>query len=178
MEEKNATEKDRLEKVFVNDLKNRIVETSKYIQTAKGTTDFAFMFIPHEAIYYDLLINKIGSVSDDTDNLIQRAANKYKVIIISPTSFYAYLQTVVQGLKMMEMEEKTKDIVKRIGELVKHWKAYEDYHNKLGNNLKTVVNQYSLSSGELKKVDKDVLRITGTSAGLDPILVEKPELEE
>jgi DNA recombination protein RmuC len=72
----------RLEKLFVNDLKNRITETSKYIRPEKGTMDFAFMFIPHEAIYYDLIVNKIGSSGDDTESLIQRAAQKYKVIIV------------------------------------------------------------------------------------------------
>lgn len=177
-EEKNEAEKVRLEKLFVADLKNRITETSKYIRPSEGTMDFAFMFIPHEAIYYDLLVNKIGAITEDTDNLIQRAANKYKVIIVSPTSFLAYLQTVLQGLKAMQIEETAKDIVQRVGELGKHLKAYEEYHNKLGNNLATVVNQYVSSSKELKKVDKDVMRITGSTAGLDPVLVDKPDLEE
>jgi DNA recombination protein RmuC len=177
-EEKNEAEKIRLEKLFVNDLKLRIQETSKYIRPSEGTMDFAFMFIPHEAIYYDLLVNKIGAITEDTDNLIQRAANKFKVIIVSPTSFLAYLQTVLQGLKAMQIEETAKDIVVRVGELGKHLKTYEEYHNKLGNNLATVVNQYVFSSKELKKVDKDVLRITGTAVGMDPILVERPELVE
>lgn len=177
-EEKNDAEKARLEKLFVNDLKNRIVETSKYIRPGEGTMEFAFMFIPHEAIYYDLLVNKVGAVTEETDNLIQRAANKYKVIIVSPTSFLAYLQTVLQGLKAMQIEETAKDIIQRVGELGKHLKTYEEYHNKLGNNLATVVNQYMYSSKELKKVDKDVLRITGTAVGLEPVAVEKPELED
>lgn len=177
-QEKNEAEKIRLEKLFVGDLKNRITETSKYIRPSEGTMDFAFMFIPHEAIYYDLLVNKIGAITEDTDNLIQRAANKYKVIIVSPTSFLAYLQTVLQGLKAMQIEETAKDIVQRVGELGKHLKAYEEYHNKLGNNLATVVNQYMYSSKELKKVDKDVMRITGTTIGLDPVLVEKPDVDE
>jgi DNA recombination protein RmuC len=177
-EEKNEVEKIRLEKLFVNDLKLRIQETSKYIRPSEGTMDFAFMFIPHEAIYYDLLVNKVGAITEDTDNLIQRAANKYKVIIVSPTSFLAYLQTVLQGLKALQIEETAKDIVQRVGELGKHLKTYEEYHNKLGNNLATVVNQYMYSSKELKKVDKDVLRITGTAAGLDPVLVEKPDITE
>jgi DNA recombination protein RmuC len=178
VEEKNEQEKLRLEKLFVGDLKLRIQETSKYIRPNEGTMEFAFMFIPHEAIYYDLLINKIGAVTEDTDNLIQRAANKYKVIIVSPTSFLAYLQTVLQGLKSMQIEETAKDIIQRVGELGKHLKAYEEYHNKLGNNLATVVNQYIGASKELKKVDKDVLRITGTAAGLEPVLIEKPDLTE
>lgn len=172
-EERDVATREKLQKIFENDLKLRIQETAKYIRPAEGTMDFAFMFIPHEAIYYDLLVNKVGTGEDE--NLIQRAASKYKVIIVSPTSFLAYLQTVLQGLKAMQIEETAKDIIARVSDLGKHLKSYEDYHNKLGNNLKTVVNQYVLSSKELKKVDKDVVRITGTSAGIDPLLIEKIE---
>ncbi|MEI6842899.1 MAG: DNA recombination protein RmuC [bacterium] len=177
-EAKDPSEKDRLEKLFMNDLKLRITETSKYIRPDEGTMDFAFMFIPHEAIYYDLLINKIGAVSEDTENLIQRAAGKYKVIIVSPTSFLAYLQTVLQGLKAMQIEETAKDIIKRVGELSTHLKSYEEYHNKLGNSLETVVNHFNKSSKEFKKIDKDVVRISGTAVGIETVVLEKPELEE
>jgi DNA recombination protein RmuC len=177
VEEQDPLQKERLEKAFVNDLKNRITETSKYIQPSKNTMEFAFMFIPHEAIYYDLLINKVGALKDESENLIQRAASKYKVIIVSPTSFLAYLQTVLQGLKAMQIEESAKDIVKRVDELGKHLKGYEEYHNKLGTSLNTVFNHYTNSSKELKKVDKDVMRISGTSAGIETIALLR-EVEE
>ncbi len=178
IEATDKTEKDRLEKVFVGDLKNRITETAKYIKPEEGTMDFAFMFIPHEAIYYDLLINKVGAISEDDENLIQRAASKYKVIIVSPTSFLAYLQTVLQGLRALAIEDTAKDIIKRVEELGKHLKSYEEYHSKLGTSLATVVNHYTASGKEFKKLDKDVLRITGESAGLETFTIEKPhELE-
>ena len=128
VEERDAVEKKRLEAIFVGDLKNRITETAKYIQPTKGTTDFAFMFIPHEAIYYDLLTNKVGALaSEENENLIQRAAGKYKVIITSPTSFLAYLQTVLQGLKALKIEESAKEIIKKVEDLGKHLKSYEKY---------------------------------------------------
>ncbi len=174
-EAENTGDKDRLEKLFLNDLKNRIVETSKYIQPMENTMDFAFMFIPHEAIYYDLLVNKIGSSVEENDNLIQRAASKYKVVIVSPTSFLAYLQTVLQGLKAMQIEESAKEIQKQVGELGRHLKSYEDYHDKMGKNLGTVVNQYNLSNKEFKKIDKDVMRISGEAINLELIEVEKPK---
>lgn len=177
-ETNDKAEKEKYEKIFVNDLKNRITETSKYIRPSENTMDFAFMFIPHEAIYYDLIINKIGAISEDTENLIQRAAQKYKVIIVSPTSFLAYLQTVLQGLKAMQIEESAKDIVKRVEELGKHLKSYEEYHGKLGSSLSTVINHYNGSSKELKKVDKDVLRITGSSPNIEIELLDKPSSEE
>lgn len=179
IEEPNDAEKKKLETIFVNDLKNRIVETSKYIKPNEGTTDFAFMFIPHEAIYYDLITNKIGGLKDEeNETLIQRASGKYKVIITSPTSFLAYLQTVLQGLKAMQIEESAKEIIKRVEELGKHLKSYDEYHTKLGASLSTVVNHYNASGKELKKIDKDVLRIAGASPELSPLFIEKPNSEE
>lgn len=177
VEEKDPVEKERLEKMFVNDLKNRIVETSKYIQPGQGTMDFAFMFIPHEAIYYDLIVNKIGALKEDSESLIQRAASKYHVLIVSPTSFLAYLQTVLQGLNALHIEEKAVEIIKRVEELGRHLKSYEEYYAKLGNSLSTTINHYNSGYKELGKVDKDVLRITGTGIGLDSLTLDKPSVE-
>jgi len=177
VEERNPAEKKKLETIFVNDLKNRITETSKYIQPREGTTDFAFMFIPHEAIYYDLLTNKVGA-GDENENLIQRAAGKYKVVIVSPTSFLAYLQTVLQGLKAMQIEESAKEIIKKVEDLGKHLKSYDEYHAKLGNALNTVVNHYNTSNKELRKIDKDVLHIAGSSPELSSIQIDKPKIED
>ncbi|MEK7661903.1 MAG: DNA recombination protein RmuC [Patescibacteria group bacterium] len=176
VEERNPAEKERLGKLFESDLKNRIVETSKYIQPSMGTMDFAFMFIPHEAIYYDLLVGKVGIQTEE--NLIQRAASKYKVIIVSPTSFLAYLQTVLQGLKALEIEDKVQDVIKRVGELMKHLMTYEGYFNKVGNAISTTVNQYNLASKELKKVDKDILKITGKSPEIETSVLERPRVYE
>jgi len=167
-------ERTTYEKAFVNDLKNRIKETSKYIRPEEGTMDFAFMFIPHEAIYYDLLVNKIGEVGEDTESLLQRAATKWRVIIVSPTSFTAYLQTVLQGLRALKIEEEAKEIGKRVQELGRHLAMYEEKHNSVGKHLETVVNQYNLSSKEFKKIDKDVLRITGDGVGVNPLMIDKP----
>ncbi len=169
-------EKPALAKAFVNDLKLRIQETAKYIRPEEKTMDFAFMFIPSEGIYYDLLTNQVGGGEDE--NLIQRAASKYKVIIVSPTSFLAYLQTVLQGLKALQIEQRAEEIQKRVGELGKHLQSYSDYHQKLGKSLSTTVNHFNAGSKELGKIDKDVLRITGESAGIATELLDKPEGEE
>ncbi|MCC7356340.1 MAG: DNA recombination protein RmuC [Candidatus Doudnabacteria bacterium] len=177
-EAQDPAEKERLKKVFENDLKLRITETAKYILPNEGTMDFAFMFIPHEAIYYDLLTNKVGGTSGEDENLIYRAQSKYKVVIVSPTSFLAYLQTVLQGLKAMQIEETAKDIIKNVEQLGKHLKSYEDYNTKLGNAISTTVNQYNLAGKEYKKIDKDILRITGDALQIETITLEKPEKDE
>jgi DNA recombination protein RmuC len=178
IDERNPAEREKLEKLLINDLKERIKETAKYIRPEEGTMDFAFMFIPHEAIYYDLLINKIGMIGEDTENIVQRAASKYHVIIVSPTSFLAYLQTVLQGLKALQIEEQAKEIRIRVGDIGRHLSAYDSYFKGIGKNLGTTVNQYNLASKELSKIDKDVLRITGTSSQIEPALLEKPEASD
>jgi len=168
----DGQDKVNFEKTFVNDLKLRITETAKYIRPSEGTMDFAFMFIPHEGIYYDLLSNRVGA---GEENLIQRAAGKYKVIIVSPTSFLAYLQTVLQGLKALEIEEKAQDIIKNVEKLRGHIDKYEDYYNKLGTALGTTVNHYNAGYKELGKVDKDILKITGETAGVEIMTLDKPQ---
>lgn len=175
IEAKDPLEKEQLERAFVNDLKMRIQETAKYIRPTERTTDFAFMFIPSEGIYYELLSNSVGG---GEENLIQRSAGKYKVIIVSPTSFLAYLQTVLQGLKAMEIEEKAENIIKNVEKLGTHIAKYEDYYQKLGNTLATTVNHYNAGYKELGKIDKDVTRITGESVGVDTLVLDKPTRTE
>lgn len=174
--EKDSLERERLEKLFKSDLKNRIDETAKYVKPSENTMDFAFMFIPHEAIYYDLLVAEVGGIKINTRDLIEYAFRDKRVLIVSPTSFLAFLQTVLQGLRALQIEDTAKDIVKRVEELGKHLKSYEEYYNKMGNSLSTVVNQYSLAGKEFKKIDKDIMRITGNSINIEPIVLEKPNV--
>lgn len=176
VQSRDEVEKIALGKAFVNDLKERIKETAKYITPGFKTTDFAFMFIPHEGIYYDLLSNSAAFGSED--NLLQRAAGTYKVIIVSPTSFLAYLQTVLQGLKAMEIEEKAQDIVKNVNKLQTHWSKYEEVYMKLGRSLETTVNHFNTGYKELGKIDKDVFKISGESIGIEVLALEKPTREE
>jgi len=180
LETKDEIERTRLEAAFRDDLKNRIDETAKYIKPGEKTTDFAFMFIPSEAVYYDLLINKIGAVKSNTRDLIQYAAGEKKVMIVSPTTFLAYLQTVLQGLKALQIEESAKEIVKRVGELMRHLSSYDNYFKKLGTHLGTTVNMYNTAYKEFGKIDKDILKISGKATDIEPMALEKPkeEIEE
>ena len=178
LEAKTDEEKGRFEEAFKSDLKKRIDETSKYIKPNEGTMDFAFMFIPAEAIYYDLLINRIGTVKSNTRDLVEYAMGEKHVVIVSPTSFLAYLQTVLQGLKALQIEESAKEIGKRVEELGRHLGSYETYMKKLGTHLGTSVNMYNSAYKELGKIDKDVLRITKEAVGIEPKFLEGPESEE
>lgn len=177
-QEQDKHRREKLEKDFKMDLKNRIDETSKYIRAEEQTTDFAFMFMPAEGIYYNLLIYNVGTVEMNAQDLIEYAFKKH-VIIVSPTSFFAYLETVLQGLKALRMEESVKEIVMNVGELGRHLNSYESYMGKLGTHIGTTVSMYNQASKEYKKIDKDVYKITGSDVGGDfePALLEKPVQE-
>lgn len=159
------------------DLKGRIDETAKYIRPEEGTMDFAFMFIPSESLYYDLLINNVGSGGSSRD-LIEYAFRDRRVIIVSPTSFLAYLQTVLQGLRSLQIEEQARDIQVRVGLLGVHIKKFDELLGKMGKSLSTTVNHYNSSYKELSKIDKDVVKISGTDSKIDPLLVDRPQQED
>lgn len=178
VEETDKTKRESLAKLFKSDLKNRIDETAKYIRASEDTMDFAFMFIPSEAIYYDLLINKVGVTNTSARDLMEYAFRDKNVIIVSPTTFMAYLQTVLQGLRSLQIEETAKEIQLRVGQLGKHISAYDSFMQKLGNSLGTTVNHYNTAHKELKKIDKDVVRIADTSPGVEPLLIDKPNQED
>lgn len=171
----DSVEREKFEKMFKLDLKNRIDETSKYIRPEMGTMDFAFMFIPSEAIYYDLLINKVGTGQVNTRDLIEYAFQEKKVIIVSPTSFLAYLQTVLQGLRAFMIEESAKEIRVNVEKLGKHIIMYEEYMKKLGGSLGTTVNHFNTAYKELGKIDKDVAKITDGERKMEPMVLDKPQ---
>lgn len=173
--ETDEKRREELEKEFKNDLKKRIDETAKYIRPSEGTLPFAFMFIPAEGIYYDLLVNEIGAVKVNTRSLIDYAYKDKNVVIVSPTTFVAYLQVVLYGFRAFKIEQSAQEIIKYVENLSKHIRAYDEYFNKLGNNLQTTVNSYSVAYKELKKIDKDVLRISGEEIGIEPLQVEGPK---
>ncbi|MDD2907901.1 MAG: DNA recombination protein RmuC [Candidatus Gracilibacteria bacterium] len=173
--EENPIQKELYIKDFRSDLKKRIDETSKYIRPSEGTMDFAFMFIPSEGIYYDLLVNKIGALKSNTTDLIEYAFKEKKVIIVSPTSFYAYLQTVMQGLRALQIEEKAQDIKKHVEKLSRHLDAYEEYLEKLGNSLSTSVSHYNNAYKKFNLIEKDVVKITDEEKESNIIQLNKPE---
>jgi len=178
-QEVDAEKRELLEKEFKADVKLRIDETSKYVQPQKGTTNFAFMFVPAEGVYHNLISQNVGAVKVNARNLIEYAFEK-GVMIVSPTSFFAYLQTVILGLKALQIEDSVKDIQKQAENLMRHMKAYEDHHNRLGKQIETTYRTYTSSSQELKKIDKDIYRITEGTAGkqLEPLELSVPRGDE
>lgn len=177
MIEAEGEERTRLLQKVKTDLKGRIDETSKYIRPSEKTMEFAFMFIPSESLYYDLLINNVGQGGSSRD-LIEYAFRDKHVIIVSPTSFMAYLQTVLQGLRSLQIEEQAKDIQVRVGKLGTHIAKFEGFMQKLGSSLGTTINHYNTAHKELAKVDKDIVKIAETDRSVEPLLLDKPSQDQ
>lgn len=177
MVEAEGRERSELLAKLKSDLKGRIDETAKYIRPNEGTMDFAFMFIPSESLYYDLLINNVGSGGSSRD-LIEYAFRDKRVIIVSPTSFLAYLQTVLQGLRSLQIEDQARDIQIRVGLLGAHIKKFDELMNKMGKSLSTTVSHYNSTYKELNKIDKDVIKISGGEVTTSPDILDKPQQED
>ena len=182
MIESDETDADRLndlERKFKNDIKNRIDETSKYIRPNEGTVDYAYMFIPADGLYQDLLNNKVGSLKINQRDLVSYAYQK-KVMIVSPMSLFPMLQVTSKALNNMKVEESIQEIQMNIEKLGNHLKAYLTYHEKLGNSLSTVVNHYNVSNKEFKKIDKDITKLTSNKAsiGIETESLERPLIED
>ena len=109
-------------------------------------------------------------------SLMEYAQNDKKVIIVSPTTFYAYLQSVLYGFKAFKIEKDAEQIKKNVELLMKHIAGYDTYYKKVGASLSTTVNHYNSASKELAKIDKDILKIAGSSIGVETQLLEKPAL--
>jgi len=177
IEEKDQDRREELEKIFKQDLKNRIDETAKYIRPGEKTLEFAFMFIPAEAVYYDLLVNKIGTIKSNTRDLIDYAVREKHVHIVSPTSFYAYLQTILQGLRAMQIEKSAKLIRKKVETLSRHIANYEEYLRKLGTRLGSTVSAYNRTYKAFGRIDKDVIKITQGKSRVKIKQIEGPAEE-
>ncbi|PIR98155.1 MAG: DNA recombination protein RmuC [Candidatus Colwellbacteria bacterium CG10_big_fil_rev_8_21_14_0_10_42_22] len=178
VDEVDSDKREELEKVFKQDLKNRIDETAKYIRPEENTTEYAFMFIPAEAIFYDLLNNEVGAIKSSTRDLIEYAINDKKVYITSPTTFYAYLQAMLQSARDYRIQESTKEILKNVSMLGRHLEAYHEHYQKVGNHLGTVVNAYNRSAKEFGKIDKDITKLTGENIDAEIPLLDKPLMDE
>ena len=168
-----------LEKKFKEDIKSRIDETSKYIKPQEKTLDYAFMFIPADGLYQDLLNSRVGSLKINSNELVSYAYLK-KVMIVSPMSLFPMLQITMKALNNLKFEKEIDTVIKNVRNLSNHLASYQLYHDKLGNTLKTVVNHYNKSSDEFGKIDKDISRISNgkIKLNIENEKIEKPNLKE
>lgn len=165
------------ERRLKEDIKARIQETAKYILPKEGTLDYAFMFIPSESLYYDLLTQKIG-MGAGAQNMLEYAFRQHKVVIVSPTTLLAYLQTVNLGLRSLKVEEHAQEIIKRVEVLHKRIESHAKAFHGVGKSLSAAVNHYNTAEQKYDLIDKDVFKITGKGGEYSRELLDKPHSSE
>ena len=173
-----GAERKLLERAFKDDLKKRIDETAKYIQPKHGTLEQAFMFIPSEAIYYDLLANQIGAAGVNGRDLLQYAVRDKKVTIVGPSTLSVMLLTIVEGMRSHQIQKDFEVIRKNIEQLSTHLIVYDGHFKKVGNSLGATVGHYNSASKELARIDKDIVKIAGTDGAIEPLLLDRPQLDD
>jgi DNA recombination protein RmuC len=142
---------------FLRDVRRRVDEVaSRYIRPAEGTLPFALMYVPAENVYYETIIR-----NDDEPFQLYRFCLDKRVIPVSPNSFYAYLQTIMVGLKGMQVSQRAETIVRDIEslriELEKFTRAYET----VGQHVRNAASKMEEGSKLLNKVELRVESLAG-----------------
>lgn len=133
-------DKARHWKSFETAVKTQIASIqSKYIKPEYGTTDFALMFIPSEAVYYELIAeqNKIGTPS----SLLQYAQD-LQVLPVSPNTFYAFLQIIVMGIQNTEMVSKARELKQSLANLDRTFGFFYTQYQEMGKGIDKAAEAY------------------------------------
>ncbi len=159
----SPSERSQSKKEFIQDIKQRIEETSKYIRPEDNTIDVAFMFVPADGVYQEI-ITLDGKNFGGMD--IVSYAYSRKVVIVSPTSFFAYLQTLLQALGTLEIESKLEDIIKHLNESSKYLQQFEHNMDKLGKNITTLMNSFNRASVSAEQLTVRIGRVTDNKSNV------------
>ena len=155
---KDEKDKKAAHKAFVSDVKKRIDETAQYILPDEGTLDFALMYIPAENVYYEVI------VKNDGDENIMDYAFKKRVIPVSPNNFYVYIQTVLMGLRGLQIEQSAKEMQRGIVRLKGDFSKFGEDFDVLGSHLNNAEKKYGESKNRLEKIGQkiDTIELIGT----------------
>lgn len=161
--EKDKDKKQQYMKEFIQDIKKRIDETSTYVKPHENTFNLALMFIPSDTMYHDI-ISISSSSHDSLSNLINYAYSK-KVLLVSPTSLFAYLQTILLALNTIHIADNLDKIMSLINDNSRFLIKFDDDIYRLGKNLNASMQSYNqvLNSASKLKDNLSQIHITNTT---------------
>lgn len=137
----DESDRKRARRDFAGDVRRHVdAIATKYIRPGDGTYDFAFMYVPSEAVYCEIVFDEEGV------SLADWAAEERRVIAVSPRLLHVYLATVCTGLRGMAVEERAKEILEQISDLRREWNLVEDPFRTLGSHLRNSQKQYDAAS--------------------------------
>ncbi|TML55180.1 MAG: DNA recombination protein RmuC [Actinobacteria bacterium] len=156
----NDIERQQHEKLFARDVKTHIdAIASKYIRPDEGTYDFAFMYLPSEAIYYELACGKTGA-------LLEYAHTK-RVLPVSPTTLTAYLQVVVLGLRGLQIEQHAQEVMAYCAQLQKEFGKFKEDFELVGTHLDRAQKKFLESEKHLGKFETKLEQAAESPAELE-----------
>lgn len=160
----NEEEKKKAQKAFTSDVKKRIDEIARYILPDEGTMDFALLYIPAENVYYEVIVKNEGE-----GNLSEYAFKK-RVIPVSPNNFFVYLQTILMGLRGLQIEKSAQEIQASLVRLKGDFTKFDDTFEVLGTHLTNASNKYDDAKRRLDKVGSKLENIEHLGAPVAPTL--------
>jgi DNA recombination protein RmuC len=146
-EAKTNEERDSYHQLFVSSAKKKIDDIAqKYILPGEGTTDMALMYVPAETVFYEII--------NSTD--LPSYARRKKVVIVSPSTAYLTLSTIITWRRNTEIQEKTKDILRCLEALPGEWEKLSDSWRKVGSHLRNADLSYQDSQKRLERCSDKV----------------------
>jgi len=156
-----STEGDEARRAFVTAVKGHAdAITKKYIVPDEGTLDVALMFVPSESVYYELLMTQDGKGQS-----LDAYCRDKQVIAVSPNTLYAHLHVIAMGLRGMQMEENTKQLVESLLGMEKQLEKFADKFGTLGTHLRNAQQSYSDSDKLFEKARSTLENMLGARAG-------------
>jgi DNA recombination protein RmuC len=154
-------ERQLAEKAFARDVKTHVdAIASKYIRPAEGTYDFAFMYLPSEAVYYELVCGKTGA-------LFQHALER-RVFPVSPSTFHAYLGVIVLGLRGLQIERHAQEVMAYCAQLGKDFERFRSDFDVVGKHLGNAQSKYGEADRKLERLGAGLERATDWQAAVEP----------
>jgi DNA recombination protein RmuC len=139
------------ERQFARDVKQHIdAIAAKYIRPDEGTYDFALMYVPVEAVYYELACGKTGALLS--------YAHARRVFPVSPTTFTAYLQVIALGLRGMQIEQHAHEVMAYVAELSRDFERFADDFDKVGTHLEHAQSKYHTAGKRLDRFETKLER--------------------
>ena len=156
-ESEDEAERRRARAAFGNDVRKHAESIRrKYIRPAEGTCDYAFMYVPAEAVYAEM-------VADGEEKALADSCVEMRVFPVSPRLFYAFLSTVSMVLRGEELQKNAREVQARLAELERLWDRAEEPFLKVRGHMNNAQKQYEEAAAALNRFGAKLTGITETA---------------
>jgi DNA recombination protein RmuC len=141
-------------KHFARDVKGHVdAIAQKYIRPEEGTYEFALMYLPAEAVYYELVCNRVGGASSPLAYALER-----NVIPVSPATFHAYLLVLVLGFKGLQIEEHAREVMAYVADLGRDFSRFKGDFDLVGKHLGNAQTKFGDAEKRLSRFETKLER--------------------